>query len=311
MFAIIQGRKFGKGGKRGWYGWRKTEMDLPPMYSSKGYPSDDASYYPSDEKYNTQDIKGAMPSSTAPPLSAAQQLLIRQAAMAVETGSPRQTMVPITQRGYTPKPGHSSKPSIANTTERDSGYNDPTAVNTLMQSYNNTYNSNATYNTNNTSNLYDPDQRELNHLSVLSSLSSGFGDQIIIPEADDPSPNLAPRQSARQSRKFSWFSTAPGMKKYGDRDTMMTTGSVDEAPRFRTVKSWVAQQTGRVEKQTADTEIPKMPDVPTPAQLAMGSNHQRNLSEDPKFKQHPGNEIEFATGQRIPSAILDSKTGIN
>jgi hypothetical protein len=181
---------------------------------------------------------------------------------------------------------------------------------TLDSSHNNTYNTNDTYLTQNTSDLYDPGQREVNHLSYLSSLSSGFGDaQIIIPESGpmNQNPQIV-RQSGRQSRKFSWVSS--GMRRQGERDTIYTTSSEDSAPRFRTINSWVAQQTGRVERRRqSDHEVPNMPQIPLTLQI--GVDHQRKASEDPAFRHHPGEEVEFSKGSRVPSVILDRKTGFN
>jgi hypothetical protein len=135
-----------------------------------------------------------------------------------------------------------------------------------MPDYNNTYNTNTTYLTQYTSELYDPGgQREVNHLSYLSSLSSGFGDaQIIIPESGLIKPNSqGARQSSHQSRKFSWVSSVPGIRREGDRDTVYTRSSVDSAPRFRSVTSWVAQQTGRLGRgQQNDREVPNLPEIP-------------------------------------------------
>ena len=159
----------------------------------------------------------------------------------------------------------------------------------------------------------DPAQREVNHMSYLSSLSSGFGDQIIIPEPGPMKPNniRASRQSYRQSRKFSWATSARGPQ--GDRDTVYTTSSIDsQPPRFRTINSWVAQQTGRLQKQNLNKdEVPSMPEIPKPLRVAVGVDHQRKSSEDPAFRHHPGDEIELGRASRIPSTILDKKFGIN
>jgi hypothetical protein len=315
-------RELRKGGERGWYGWRRKSSDMTSIYAAKNYPDNRSSYtYSQNEKpIPTQKESEAVASTAAtskaaPALSEAQLNLIRAAAAIGDTGSPRQTMQPITQRGYTPKPDHNHL-AIANTTDADETQNntfDSTTSSGMIPDYNNTYNTyntNGTYLTNNTSNLYDPNQRDVNHLSYLSSLSSGFGDQIIIPEGATPANTAVPRQS----RKFSWVSSAPGMRRYGNRDTIMTNASEDTPPRFRTVNSWVAQQTTRVERQKqSDNEVPKMPELPAPLQIGIGTgpDHQRKPSEDPAFRHHPGEEVEFSQGTRVPSAILDRKTGVN
>ena len=175
--------------------------------------------------------------------------------------------------------------------------------------------SDATANTTNQTLLsrqaYDPNQREANHMSYLSSLSSGFGDGLLIsePGARNTMRNShMSRQNPRETRNFSWErnSTLP-LK--GDRDTVYTASSVDSNPRFRSVTSWVAQQTGRLEKQQqAAGVIPQMPEIPLPLQIARA--HQRKTSEDPAFSHHPGDEIQISRGSRVPSVILDKKTGM-
>lgn len=196
-----------------------------------------------------------------------------------------------------------------------------------LSDYNNTGNKNmlltrqpGTQTTQTTSGAYDPNQREVNHMSYLSSLSSGFGDGLIMPE-----PTVvggASRQTYRQSRnpgaapgasRFSWATSVPqtpGLK--GDRDTIYTTTSTDSAPRFRTVNSWVAQQAGRVDKQQqGDRDVPAMPPIPHPLQTNFSVDHQRKPSEDPAFRHHPGEEIAIGRGSRVPSSILDTKTYVN
>lgn len=119
------------------------------------------------------------------------------------------------------------------------------------------------------SDAYDPARRQVNRASELSSLSSGFGDgDIIIPETyiRPPQPaSQALRQSNNYVGRFSWMSR----KSSGNgtnRDTVYTQSSEDSPPRFRSVNSWVNQQTGRVRRaeQRADEEIPPVPDMPIP-----------------------------------------------
>lgn len=163
--------------------------------------------------------------------------------------------------------------------------------------YNNTGTQN-TFLTMQTSDVYDPGQREVNHLSYLSSLSSGFGDGLIVPES---TVNGA-QPGYRQSRKFSWVTSVR------DRDTIYTQASVESAPRFRSVNSWVAQQSSRLERpQEYDVGVPAMPSLPPSLQI--GVDHQRKASEDPAFRAHPGDEIPISGGSRVPSEILDKKIG--
>jgi hypothetical protein len=170
--------------------------------------------------------------------------------------------------------------------------------------YNNT-GTQKTFLTTQTSDVYDPNQREVNHLSYLSSLSSGFGDGLIIP---DSTVNGASQQGYRQSRsqggaRFSWVTSVR------DRDTVYTQASIESAPRFRTINSWVAQQSGRLEGQEqSDAKHPAMPSIPLPVQA--GVDLPRKPSEDPAFRAHPGDEIPISGGSRVPSEILDKTIGL-
>lgn len=131
------------------------------------------------------------------------------------------------------------------------------------------------------SNAYDPTQRQVYRASELSSISSGFGDMDIIvsPISDDeppqinklskPEPAAAPlRQSNNFVGRFSWMA-----RKAGERETVYTVTSEDRPARYRSVSSWVNQQTGRVkradERQQGEGdavesgEAPPLPTVPT------------------------------------------------
>lgn len=185
------------------------------------------------------------------------------------------------------------------------------------QSYN--INNTGTQQSFQTSGLYDPNQREVNHLSYLSSISSGFGDGLIMPEPTVVGAGDT-RQSYRNTRKFSWMTAQDGSRiDTGNRDTVYTTASIEAPPRFRTVNSWVAQQSDRVGRQEqSDKELPSMPEIPLPLQnnnLPLQNNntplHTRNQSEDPAFRHHPGDELSFGRGSRVPSSILDRKVDVN
>jgi hypothetical protein len=310
LFSKARGKEFSRGGPRGWYGFRDREMDYstdgpPPKYT--GY--DEGFEHPSEQKaVPAQRQLDAFYSPTTPPTLATPESAaalargpetqrhetVREALL--NNGAPfgfspdQPTLELRTQAFYSPNPSY-----------------DP----------NSTFNPNLTYNSNaataglsrQNSDAYDPAQREINHMSYLSSLSSGFGDQIIVPEPLPTKSNdaAASRQSYRQSRKFSWATSARGHQ--GDRDTIYTTASIDSTPpRFRTINSWVAQQVGRVQKQQTQ-DVPAMPDMPKTLQA--GVDHQRKASEDPAFRHHPGDEIELSKGARIPSTILDKKFGID
>jgi hypothetical protein len=109
------------------------------------------------------------------------------------------------------------------------------------------------------------------------------------------------------------------------RDSFVTTRS--SVPRFRTIDSWVNQQSTRVEEQrlkqqfrmtqsttySDDDNVPEMPAVPKdlkPVSSGLaGKNikHQRHDTVDtaPIFKAHPGTEVRFSTRSTVPSEVLD------
>jgi hypothetical protein len=116
------------------------------------------------------------------------------------------------------------------------------------------------------SNAYDPKRRQVNRISELSSLSSGFGDaDIVIPPnvqpRDGAAMTLDSRSSANPMGHLSWATRS-------NRDTVYTEASEDSPPRFRTVTSWVNQQTGRVKRaqqrigDASDDDVPPVPGLP-------------------------------------------------
>ncbi len=107
-------------------------------------------------------------------------------------------------------------------------------------------------------------------ISQLSSLSSGFGDgDIVIAQPVLPQPLTAPppvaaqplRASDNDADRASWFGR-PNEK----RETVYTQASEDRPIRFRSINSWVNQQTGRVQRASSRArergEVPVMPAIP-------------------------------------------------
>jgi hypothetical protein len=319
LFAPLRNHRIERGGSRGWYGWRRKEPDYysdpPPQYSGE-FPSDEKTYpnQSSLEAFYTP----KMTSSMATPASSAgvparansqRQELVRERLL--ENSAPFGMAPAVLQ---TPAPTMLGPPqqTFYNPGEPNSSLSRQGTQTTQVSVAHSGYNNAGTQQTFQTAEAYDPNQREVNHLSYLSSLSSGFGDGLIMPE-----PTVVgagePRQSYRNTRKFSWMpSQLGGTGPAGDRDTVYTTASIETAPRFRTIHSWVAQQSGRVERQVqSDKEVPSMPPIPQPHQSGSGLVHQRNPSEDPAFRHHPGDEINIGRGSRVPSSILDRKVDVN
>lgn len=319
LFAPLRNRKFERGGSRGWYGWRKQQEDYytdpPPKYSGAYYTEEKslaAQQPPMDAFYNSPNMPPmATPAASAAALSRAnskRQELVREALL--DNPAPFGMSPPVQQapapalQGQVPQTFYSAGEQTGSLSRNGT-------QTTQLSAAHSGYNNAGTQQTFQTQGVYDPNQREVNHLSYLSSLSSGFGDGLIIPEPTVVGAGET-RQSYRNTRKFSWM-TQQGRTSgpVGDRDTVYTSASIETAPRFRTIHSWVAQQTGRVERRVqSDAEVPSMPAIPLPLQAANGA-HQRNQSEDPAFQHHPGDEINIGRGSRVPSSILDRKVNVN
>lgn len=119
------------------------------------------------------------------------------------------------------------------------------------------------------STAYDPARRAVNRASELSSISSGFGDgDIIVPppavlQQNGESASYS-YTKARDSTIQSNSTASPDAGDAGDaqtrRDTVYTTTSEDRPARYRSVGSWVNQQTGRVQRHQADA--PPVPSLP-------------------------------------------------
>ena len=342
-FAVFRKRQFRKGGNHGWYGFwrndRNTISDAPPRYSGPeecyGKNTEEKNI-PSQRQLDAFFSPVAMPplAKTGAALSRAdsqRQVLVREALLDNPapfgySPAPQTTIGSATEDFYGIKMNSLAITQNNRVSPQTSGNTMNTQISTQnaqlsrqpSDPYGNTMNTQtSTQNvqlSRNTSDAYDPARREVNHLSYLSSLSSGFGDGLII--ADESGlPNGNASLSRRQSRnptaiRFSWATSVPQTPRLkGDRDTVYTNTSVESAPRFRTINSWVAQQTSRVErKRQSDKEIPDMPDIPL--QLQIGADHQRKPSEDPAFMHHPGQELVISRGSRVPSEILDKKIGV-
>ncbi|KAK3313481.1 hypothetical protein B0H66DRAFT_629394 [Apodospora peruviana] len=114
------------------------------------------------------------------------------------------------------------------------------------------------------SEAYDPTRRQVNRRSALSSISSGFGDGDLVvpgPVIATPQPILTvPGETGNYSKRFSWMSQSQSQ---GRRDTIYTESSEDMPPRFRSLTSWVDQQTGRIKRaQQRELEEGLPPPVP-------------------------------------------------
>ncbi|KAJ6781144.1 hypothetical protein PWT90_04863 [Aphanocladium album] len=104
-------------------------------------------------------------------------------------------------------------------------------------------------------NLTLPSTLGARRISDLSSLSSGFGDgDIVVPSKTarkstaSSNHQNATRENERNRNSTATTATAKSNLS-GRRDTVYTEASEDSPPRFRTVNSWVRQQSGRVKRE--------------------------------------------------------------
>lgn len=124
-------------------------------------------------------------------------------------------------------------------------------------------------------------------VSELSSISSGFGDGDIIITANNtvstvrtgtipsiPEAVADPSQSSRRSnaaasvRSYGGGSRQSSVRGDPRRDTTLTDVSLDGRPRFRSVNSWVTQQSGHLRRaqRGVDGDAPPVPMLPPPVQ---------------------------------------------
>lgn len=142
-----------------------------------------------------------------------------------------------------------------------------------------------------------------------------------------PSASQRPGLGGGMMSRFSWTnSNAPQTPHDPSRDTAMAPGrdsfmtTRSSVPRFRTIDSWVNQQSTRIEEQrlkqqfrmtqsttySDEDSVPEMPPVPK-MKDGRDVKHQRHDTVDtaPIFKQHPGTEVRFSTRSTVPSEVLD------
>ncbi|KAH7384259.1 hypothetical protein DE146DRAFT_770032 [Phaeosphaeria sp. MPI-PUGE-AT-0046c] len=149
-----------------------------------------------------------------------------------------------------------------------------------------------------------------------------------------PSISQRPGLGGAMASRFSWTnSNAPQTPHDPSRDTVNAASALgrdsfittrSSVPRFRTINSWVNQQSTRVEEQRLKQQfrmtqsttysddgdnVPEMPPVPKcpDAKDVKSTKHQRHDTVDtaPIFKAHPGTEVRFSTRSTVPSEVLD------
>jgi hypothetical protein len=199
----------------------------------------------------------------------------------------------------------------------------------------------------------DPPQEQINNLPPPPTFRQFLSNRPSISQRPGfGGASAAAAAAGGMASRFSWTnSQAPQTPHDPSRDTVtqpvgrdsfMTTRS--SVPRFRTVDSWVNQQSNRVEEQRlrqqfrmtqsttySEDDIPEMPALPSstpknangitrqPSAAGLSRNgsksglvgrdikHQRHDTQTtaPIFKAHPGTEVRFSTRSAVPSEILD------
>jgi hypothetical protein len=316
VFGGAKNGRVRKGRSRGWRRNSKTPSEDPPQYygnSDYGYPADEKKIQGG--KKAELNFPPTISPAMLPPLA-----IPETTTTSVRVESPNSS-VPLT-RNMSPFGAYS--PHDSPIADLQASYNNTGRRNTMLSRQVpetiNTGTSQSVQTNQAAFFIHDPsnsqfnNQPQTNRISYMSSLSSGFGDGLV-PDPNNPNAVMQGYRQSRTNGTFSWMQL-PAQRR-GDRDTIDTTASVESAPRFRTINSWVAQQASRVPVGAVPgQDVPSVPAIPTqlrqqPAQYYTPSVHQRNPSENPVFQFHPGDEVQISRGSRVPSEILNRKIGIN
>ncbi|KKY23525.1 hypothetical protein UCDDS831_g02945 [Diplodia seriata] len=185
-------------------------------------------------------------------------------------------------------------------------------------------------------------------------------DDVVSPEAPGPTYQnfttsrrfTTNRNQPNYESHFSWTQSSQAPPTPIEPQTPGTIARSSVAPterssvaRFRTVDSWVGNQTGRIPstqlrtqphmsyrqststngglgqvdegqagwqpEQPAAVDVPDVPTVPSQYQPG-GAYHQRQntaYSDATVFRQHPGEEVKIPRGSLVPSEVLDAHVG--
>ncbi|KAL0263592.1 hypothetical protein SLS55_002573 [Diplodia seriata] len=196
--------------------------------------------------------------------------------------------------------------------------------------------------------------------SQQQSRYSAEHDDVVSPEAPGPTYQnfttsrrfTTNRNQPNYESHFSWTQSSQAPPTPIEPQTPGTIARSSVAPterssvaRFRTVDSWVGNQTGRIPstqlrtqphmsyrqststngglgqvdegqagwqpEQPAAVDVPDVPTVPSQYQPG-GAYHQRQntaYSDATVFRQHPGEEVKIPRGSLVPSEVLDAHVG--
>ncbi|EFX03903.1 hypothetical protein CMQ_831 [Grosmannia clavigera kw1407] len=170
------------------------------------------------------------------------------------------------------------------------------------------------------SDAYDPMHRQVNRISELSSLSSGFGDGEIVdlelpPKRQQqmlsvpPMPSTPLAVTLAGAGHFSWM-RASRFVPNSRRETVYTEAGEDQPARFRSVTSWVHQQTGRVRRAQQRSNANNNPAAGGPLGTTGATNVQSgraNMSAESEMPATPGIARPMPEEQRLTMMVDDGE----
>ncbi|RKF65789.1 hypothetical protein OnM2_002037 [Erysiphe neolycopersici] len=135
----------------------------------------------------------------------------------------------------------------------------PYEMSETINSFSSNYNNPGTLEMYGSPNAYGAGQNQ--RISFVSSISSGFGDGLIL-----PAPTVVTTDEIKHSQQI--LSRPPPVSKTRlsffngkRRDSLLSTFSNDTVPRFRTIASWVKHQSDRLEQNTSGDHEASLPSV--------------------------------------------------
>lgn len=289
MFSTFRNREIRRGDS-GWFGWYRKRSN-----STQYLPSNDlgTDTFPSRPDAFPEDLKPAVPQKDyrrqfSPLIISKVDIPQTVRTPLLAESQPQYT----TQGPTTMNPSHfeaAQPPAVSRQATQNTAKESYTMASTHI---NNTYSTNRASLSQSVANSYGAARRMPNRMSEQSSLSSGFGDgQIIIPDSTSKSSTARPSPTNNgRVRNFSWVTSIFQARSTHNRDSTYTTSSEDTTKRYRTVNSWVAQQTRHVERrEQSDREIPSMPQAPLP--MAQNANeYPTRATEDSQGYDSLGTE---------------------
>lgn len=169
-------------------------------------------------------------------------------------------------------------------------------------------------------------------------ISDPFGTKSSTSDADSLPLYPTNSQTANPEKlsHFSWTNSQAPQTPREPRYSIATSEA--SVARYRTVESWVGQQTYAVQERqirellqipstpTQETEAQKLRQTSPPlnlqtqeemletdpfpdTELPKQYRHQKKLSDASVFRQHPGEVVRVPSGRRVPSEILDRAVG--